>query len=239
MFKLVWKDILVMRLFLLPAAFSYLVFLLMAREHAMVMLIAGIFLTVLLTGCVLGIETVNRTEPLFAALPLARRDIVAGRYLSAASFNGLGLLLFLAGAAAFMQFPAEEGRHLSFLLTAEVIVAFLVAVFLLIALFFPLYFRYDLGKGLYAFSALLVVLYIVLTVISRVLGNRLTDASSPGESGNAAIFISPYVMIRRALYWGEAAIGTQALMVCLALSVGLVYFASFRVSTHFYSRRDL
>ncbi len=73
MFSLVRKDLRISRVFWLPTAFSYLVFLLLGFLNIHLMLLTRVSLTLFTLSWLLFIDDLARTDPLFAGLPLRRR----------------------------------------------------------------------------------------------------------------------------------------------------------------------
>ncbi|MDH4196027.1 MAG: ABC-2 transporter permease [Candidatus Aminicenantes bacterium] len=239
MLSLVRKDLRITRLFWLPAAFSYVVFLLLAVLDPYLLVLTGVFLTMLLVATLLLIDDLSRTDPLFAGLPLRRRDIVTGRYLSGGLVIAASLGLFLAAVAGLRALLGPRAAHLGVLFTLRGVLAFLIPALILLALTLPLYFWKGLGRA--ALSVLGILMGVTIVVLSAV---RSSPPEKPGDGTVKTGFVAELLdrstaAVRGFVSWGEAAMGGTLFAVALVLAVIAVLYVSWKLSVRLYSRRDL
>ena len=238
MFKLAWKDLRITRIFWLPAAFSYLVFLMMFHEAALAELAVGILMTLGLAGAILLIDDTQRTDTLFAALPVRRKEIVAGRFLSAAFVTAICLILFMGGIVGLRALLGARAAHLGVLLSFRTGLAFVLAAAGFHAVFFPLYFRHGLGKAVLRFLAIVlgasIIFSLVLQAIGpKVLGEAAARTTAPG------VFLSVPGLLQALWIKTEAALGAPLFLAALLSVCALAISVSLRLSVRFYSRHDL
>jgi hypothetical protein len=175
MFKLCYKDYLASRWLWLSAAILYLLYILQPLGQSLMVMAFGAMAIFGALSITLIWEEQNRTEALYASLPLTRRQIVSGRYLLAG-------LLALAGAAlifgtavpalALLRAPAYQSA-LGPLLSVEAAVGYLFIAGFLVAGFLPLYYRFGLAKGNLAFLSGLVALGLGAAGIERLASRTL------------------------------------------------------------------
>jgi len=239
MLSLVRKDLRITRLFWLPAAFSYVVFLLMGFLNVHLMLLTGVFLTLFTLSWVLFIDDLAHTDPLFAGLPLRRRDIVTGRYVTGALITVVSLGLFLAATAGLRALLGEKAAHLGAVFSLRGVLAFVVPSFLLVALALPFYFWKGLGRAFQAVTGILMGSTIILQSLVRP-GPAEKAGDGTAKTGFAAgIFERSVSTVRDLVARGETALGGALFAVALVLAVAAVFYASWRLSVRLYSRRDL
>ncbi len=239
MFSLVRKDLRITRLFWLPAAFSYVVFLLLAVLDPYLLVLTGVFLTLILIATLLFIDDLSRTDPLFAALPLRRRDIVTGRYLSAGLVVAASLGLFLAAVAGLRALLGTRAAHLGVLVTLRGALAFLILGLLLLALALPFYFWKGLGRAaLSVLGTLMAVTIVFLSTVRSSAREKIRDGTV--QLGFLAEFLDrSTAVVRDFIKWGEAVLGAILFGVALVLATAAVVYFSWRLSVRLYSRRDL
>jgi len=239
MFKLVRKDLRMTRIFWLPAIFSYWVFLLTFHEYAWAELFIGITLTAAMAGSFLYIDEMSRTDPLFGALPLSRRDIVWGRYLTTAVIVGISLILFFGGTASIRTILGDMAANLDGLLTVRAGLAIAASVFFLMSLFFPMYFKLGLGKASIRLVILLLGTLIVLSGLAQLFSIRIPGAPPEGDESAPGIFLSIPMLLQALARRAEAALGEPLLaLLTVALCASVVYL-SLCLSVRFFSQRDL
>lgn len=239
MLSLVRKDLRITRFFWLPAAFSYVVFLLLAVLDPYLLVLTGVFLTMLLVAMLLFIDDLSRTDPLFAALPLRRQDIVTGRYLSAGLVVAASLGLFLAALAGLRALLGPRTAHLGTLVTLRGALAFLIPALLLLALALPFYFWKGLGRAALSVLGTLIGATIVLLSALRV--------GPPEKLGNGTVkpgFVAELLerstaVVRSFVQAGETALGGPLFAVALVLATAAVIYFSWKLSVRLYGRRDL
>jgi ABC-2 family transporter protein len=239
MLNLVRKDLRTTRVFWLPAAFSYVVFLLLGFLNVHLMLLTGVFLTLFTLSWILFIDDLARTDPLFAALPLRRRDIVTGRYLTGALVTVACLGLFLAATAGLRALAGARAAHLGALFSLRGVLAFVLPSLLLLALALPFYFWKGLGRAFQVVTGILMGSTIILQSLVRP-GPAEKAGGGTAKTGFAAgVFDRSVTAARDFVARGEAALGGALLAAALVLAVALALYFSWRLSVRFYSRRDL
>jgi len=227
------------RIFWLPAAFSYLVFILLGFLNVYLMLLTGVFLTLFTLSWILFIDDLARTDPLFAGLPLRRRDIVTGRYLTGALVTVVSLGLLLAATAGLRALLGSKAAHLEALFSLRGVLAFLVPALLLLALALPFYFWKGLGRASQVVTGILMGSIIILQSLVRS-GPPEKLGEGTAKAGFAAgIFERSIAAVRSLVTRGETALGGTLFFAALFLAVALALYVSWRLSVRFYSRRDL
>ena len=239
MLSLVRKDLRITRLFWLPAAFSYVVFLLLGFLNIHLMLLTGVFLTLFTQSWILFIDDLARTDPLFVGLPLRRRDIVTGRYLTGGLVAVVSLALLLAATAGLRALVGARAAHLAALFSLRGVLAFLIPALLLLALALPFYFRKGLGRAFQAVAGILMGLTVILQSLLRA-GPAEKAGGGTARTGFAAgVFDRSVTAVRDFVARGEAALGGALFVVLLVLAVTAGLYFSWKLSVRFYSRRDL
>ena len=123
-------------------------------------LVSGVFAFALMVGLVL-LDTRYRGDLLLLSLPVTRRAVVLGRYLTA-------VVLLIGGAAACLGYARLLGALFPLGRPASTldemlrgIGAYAVAAALFVCVYFPLYYRLDAGKALYVLAAAMLGLLLV------------------------------------------------------------------------------
>jgi len=175
MFKLCTKDYLASRWLWLSIAVLYFLYIFQPLGQSLMVMAFGAMTVFGALSITLIYEEQNRTEALYASLPLTRRRIVSGRYVLAG-------LLALAGAAlifgtaipalALLKAPAYQSA-LGPLCSIEAAIGYLFIAGFLVAGFLPLYYRFGLAKGNLAFLSGLVALGLGIAGIERLASKTL------------------------------------------------------------------
>lgn len=232
MTELVWKDIMVVRWFLVILIPFYAIQLATFVQTPLFFLVTASFTALLGFGSI-AFEDRQNTESLWCSLPVTRREVVLARYLS----TGLGIFLGLAvswlvGRIIAQLADAEGGRDAATPPGLQAYVGLFILLGLFAAVFLPCYFRFGAGKGLLVFSAIGVGALIVIPVLLQLAllfagySNSLLDPElwAGGTAG-----IGPEERERLA-HW---AIGVTAVLVTAAVLL------SAALSVRFYEKRDL
>jgi len=236
--SLLLKDLRITRILWAPMAFSYGVFLLMFMDNVWVYLATGACLTFVAAATAMGIDDRYQADPLFAALPVTRRSLVAGRYLAWGVVTAAGLALFLAYTALLHAGFSERAARLDSLVSFEGAAAFLVGTALAGLVFLPFNFRFGLWRGVWLFTAAGFGLSVVaLNVAARLAPADvcpLAPASSlPGIAGSTGRGL-------RVLAWAiDRFMGRPAVVAAAAVVLTLLAALSYRLSVVFYRNRDL
>ncbi len=231
MFELMRKDLIAARwLLVILVPFYVLQLAAFSSSASMFFLTTFIFSALLGFGSV-GMDDYENTETLWCSLPVARSQVVLGRYLSAVIGMITGLVLsWLTGVMVRAIGAGGSDQVLSHGPWTQVSIFAMMA--LLAAVFLPCYFRFGAGKGLLVFSALavgaliLLSLAIPLTLLLAGQASLLTDAARLREMAAKISDAEREQMV-------------QTVTAFLAvLSLVLLLFSS-GLSVRFYDRRDL
>jgi hypothetical protein len=237
MFKLCAKDYLSSRWLWLGTSAIYALYVAQPLGLSFILMALGTLLLLTNLNIPLFFEDKDKTEALYASLPLRRADIVRGRYLLAGFIlAGSGLLIFGSAAAVRTLFRGQSYQNsLSPLVSLEGIASYLLGGGFFLAAFLPLYHRLGLGRGNMVFFPGLFVLLAGATGLERIASAKLgiirplltpEFLKDPGRG-----IIAGFENIRSALgplLFGCAAIALLAAMV----------FVSLRLSIRFYERRE-
>lgn len=232
------KDLRTTRVLWAPMAFSYGVFLISFVENIWVYLATGACLAFVAAATALGIDDKYQAEPLFAALPGTRRDLVAGRFLAWGVFITAGLALFLGFTALINAGLSWRSPRLGTLLSFKGAAAFLAGALFAGLVFLPFHFRLGFWRGMWAFTGA----GFVLSVIALNAAARLVPADSYGAGSASSLPGVPGSTARglRALAWFiERFMGRPAVITAAALILMLLGYFSYRMSVRFYRNRDL
>jgi len=237
MLKLCYKDYLAGRWFWLASSVLYALYVVQPLGSSILLMAFGPMLVLANLNIPLFIEDKDKTEILYAGLPLTRADIVRGRHLLAALLlAGSGLLIFGAGAAVKTVFrsPAYQAI-LSPLLTVEGAAGYLLAGGLLYAGFLPLYHKLGLGRGNIVFTLGALVILGAAAGIER-LASQTWKIIPPLFT--TAFLKDPGKGIVEKICGVRSAIGTPLFALTAAALVAALFFFSIRLSTRFYERRE-
>jgi len=190
----------------------------------------------LITGC-LGItvliEDLFRTEAYFSSLPLRRSTIVQARYLLAGLLMlGGGIIVFAYGRLVnSMTWLRAVKLNLGVIMTLEGVMGYVLAMAILVGLYFPFYFRFGLVRGSLGFAIAVAGLGFALSAVLALLNEN------PFKSDD--FLKDPGIGIVRAIGQVKDGLGPP-----LFIAVGLVLAAwflwvSLRLSIRFYEKRDL
>lgn len=232
------KDMRIMRIFWAPMAFSYGVFLLMFMENIWVYLATGVCLTFVAAATALAIDDYYRADPLFAALPGTRRNLVAGRYLSWAMVTAAGLALFLAYTALLRASFSERSPRLGMILSLKGAAAFLAGALLAGLVFLPFHFRLGFWRGMWWFTG---TGFVVLGAGLNVLGRLVAPAAAALSPASPTLgpFASTARGLRALVWLINRHLGRPVVVAEMVALLALLVWLSFRLSVRFYGKRDL
>jgi hypothetical protein len=238
MLKLCYKDYLASRWLWLSVAVLFILYIIQPMGQSIIIMMLGTLAVYGILAVTLIYEDQNRTEALYASLPLKRRTSVRGRYLLAGIFVIGGAAVVFGSAAltlALLKAPAYE-KALTPLLSVEGIIGYLLTTVFLLTSFLPLYYRFGLGRGnLFYFSGLFALL-LAVAGLERLASGPLhlmsplftTDFLRDPARGLLGLLGSV----------GET-LGPFLSFVFVLSLLSLLVSASLRLSTRFYDRKEL
>ena len=222
MFKLVWKDFLILRKVLWYApiyAFGMALAFSGTGNGALSVATVGVSYMLMIQAC--ARDEKNKSEIMLNSLPLRRRDIVLAKYLSVFPYALLGIsfYLFAQGVISVTGIPITLGN-----LSLEGIIGVLVAIVGMISVYFPIYFKLGylrsnivttiLFLGSF-FSAFALIQYGLKGIHNPVTQNVLNGVAN----------------------WLQAQGDWQIASYLIALML-MIMLASFNLSLRFYARRE-
>lgn len=225
MLRLCRKDFIACRWFWLLALVVYFLYGVISIKQDVAFMAVGVALILGLVTLALVVEDRYRTEVFFCSLPLRRSTIVRSRYLLS------GVLVLFSGLLVFscrhflyslVKVKALSSNTFPHLTLEEPSVFMTVAVFL-VCLFYPLYFRFGLGKGAFLLTVILLGLLIAAIGISALFSSWFDTRGLLTLRSLAKVkdLLSPPLFL----------LGATALNVAIVL-------VSIRLSIRFYEQRD-
>ncbi len=230
MLKLIRKDWLAARWFLLANLAAILLYSLQPPFADVLVMVPGFCLVLINLAAVFFFEDRNKTEILYLSFPVKRRDVVASRHLlGGLSLAGVGLAVFgVIGPLAGWIRPA--GRSVSFPLhSVEAAAVFAVFSAVFASLYLIFYHRFGFGKGTMAFVVVAVLLLsaVVAAVVTRFPDDF--DAAKNAE-GVRTVFGCLHAL--------RASLGTPLFLLAAAAAVIVPFLVSLSLSQRFYARRE-
>jgi len=238
MLKLCRKDFLACRWWwMLALALFGLNWMFALRQSLGIML-----LTILLVGGCLAItfyqDQLNKTEVLYASLPLTRAALVRGRYLLAGLLSlGAAAVSFVYGTFLMAVFGLSDLQvSLKALASVDGLVGYALALAFLTSLYFPLHYRLGAGKAVLAFFLCLLALAVAVPGLGE-LGLMPAPlarfVSSPGflkDIGLRIIGMTGQVSL---------ALGTPLFLAAAVGLASIMIAVSVRLSIRLYQKADL
>lgn len=227
MFNLVWKDLLLLKRYLLFASL-YGVFALFAfgsmKGAALSSGTIGASYMLLIQAC--AKDDKNKSEVMLNSLPLRRRDIVLAKYLSVFLYAALAILSFLLaqGVVSVTGIPISISQ-----ISLEGIVGALVNMIVLISFYYPIYFKLGYLRSNMVGMILFFACFFLPISLAQIVHGL-------GGVGNPALRNTETIM-QRVVGWLQTQAGWQISSYLLALGL-ILMAASVRLSLRFYSRRE-
>lgn len=222
MFKLIWKDFLILKksLWSVPI-YSFGVAIAFSSTNAGALSASTIGATYMLMIQACARDEKNKSEIMLNSLPLRRRDIVFAKYLSFFPYAILGILsyLFTQAVVSVTGIPITLEK-----LSLEGIIGVLVAVIGMISIYFPIYFK--LGYQRSNIIATFLFLGIFFSAIALI-GHGLRGVYNPVTHN----------ILNGAANWLQTQADWQIASYLIALML-IIMAASFRLSLRFYAKRE-
>lgn len=216
MYTLILKDFMLQKKLML-FGFAYILFMVFALQKIGDSMFAACVFTLsymmILTSC--AYDDKNKTDVMLNSLPLSRTEIVFVRYLSAAVFFTVTVVVYMAvvflfntAGTPFRVFPP----------TAESFTGAVLVVSLLTGIYFPLYFKMGYIRSRYVNFILFFGFFFGISALGDMLKEGNTRLSSLND------FLGNYTDAR--------------IMACVLIFSLLLMAASFVLSLKFYRGRE-
>jgi len=230
MLKLIMKDLLAARWFLLLNLVAILLYSLQPPFADILVMVPGFYLVLINLATVFFYEDRNKTEILYLSFPVKRRDIVGARHLlGALSLAVVGLAVFgVIGPLSGWIKPA--GKSVSFpLLSVEAVAIFAAFSAIFISLYLVFYHRLGFGRGtiIFVIVAVLLLSAVVAAVVIRFPEDF--DAAKNAE-GARTVFGGLHAL--------RTSLGTPLFLLAAALLTVVPLLVSLSLSKRFYARRE-
>jgi len=192
--------------------------------------VLGVVLAGALSFYVPVIEWYQETDPMLHSLPLRRGSVVVGRYIVALLAGGIAGIAWTTTGRLLLPILDAGRTTPAMWMTIEGGLTFLIAVGLLVSLFFPLYFRFGMGKGALAFLGASLGLLA--------LGYGTADlAGGPAQPGTLGL-IPPSALIGARVVSLMGSLGPAGTLTVVLVGVALIYGASLRLSQRWFEGRE-
>lgn len=162
MLKLCWKDFFIIRRFLLPAPFFFVILMNMFVFSSPLFLLASVLLSFLMIIAVPLIEEKYRTELTCLSLPVKKQTIVIARYISAFFIAVIGLGLSFVSSYFYSFIFTEYTAAIRSLISLRGGILFIFFTLILAAVFFPFYYRFSIEKALLFFPVVVTGFFAVI-----------------------------------------------------------------------------
>jgi hypothetical protein len=192
--------------------------------------VLGIALAGALAVYVPIIEWYQGTDPMLHSLPIRRKAVVVARYLLAVSAGGVAGALWVATGRLLLPILDASRATPAIWMTLEGVITFFVSAGLLVALFFPAYFRLGMGKGSLAFLGLSVAL-LALGYATAGLAGGPTDVGLLGIPGPSSLVLSRVVALLGSL-------GVAGTLTAVLVGLAVLFAVSLKLSQRWFERRE-
>jgi hypothetical protein len=176
------------------------------------------------------IEWYQGTDPMLHSLPIRRGTVVLARYLLAVSAGGVAGILWVTTGRLLLPILDAGRATPAIWMTVEGVITFFVFVGLLVALFFPVYFRLGMGRGSMVFLGLSAALLAIGYATAGLAGG-------PARAGILGIAPpSALVLSRVSALVGSLGVAGTLTLILIGLSV--VFAVSLKLSQRWFERRE-
>jgi hypothetical protein len=237
MLKLCAKDYLSSRWLWLATSVTFVLYVIQPLGLSVLLMAFGVILLLANQNIPLFFEDKDKTEALYASLPLRRVDIVRGRYLMAGFLlSGSGFLIFGSSAAARALFRSQSYQNsLSPILSLEGVAGYLIGGGFLYAAFLPLYHKLGLGRGNMVFFPSLLFLLAAAAGLER-FASRALKIIPPLLTPE--FLRQPGRGIINAIGSIHSSLGTPLFGFAVIAFIAALVIVSLRLSIRFYERRE-
>jgi len=227
MINLVWKDIIILKRFLWLAPLYGFFALFVFRTIPGGALSAGtVMVTYMLLLQVIAQDDKNMSEVMLNSLPLRRKDIVLAKYISVFLYSALVILFFLLAQTVV----TVMGISISITkISLEGIVGALIAMAVLISVYFPIYFKFG-----YLRSRIVGTILFVVSMFLFPLGMSLAQHAGGVNNSILQTIVTP---LQDVAGWLQTQADWQIASYILVLAL-ILTAASALLSVRFYTRRE-
>lgn len=201
-------------------------------------LLLGLVLAGSLAVYVPVVEWYQETDSMLHSLPIDRNLVVLARYLAAILAGSLAGVVWNAAGRILLPLLDAGRQDPATWMTFEGSLTFILAVGLMVVLFFPLYFRMGLGRGTVVFLGLsLALLFLAYGTTGIAQGPVGEVHGGPSPVGGFPI-VPPSTLVRTridALLESAGVAGTLALILAF---LGVALFASIKLSQRWLRDRE-
>ncbi|OGD26293.1 MAG: hypothetical protein A2Y56_13340 [Candidatus Aminicenantes bacterium RBG_13_63_10] len=239
MFRLVVKDLKVIRFFWLPVLFFYIFFISAFVQLNLLYLAINLVICFLLVLAMPIVEDKWGLESFLCSLPVKRSAVVGARYLSAGLTLLVCLAVYLSTAPLLAKLFSIEATQPDIFLTPAGALAFLLPMIFVLSLFLPLYFRLGLSKGFLALTVACLGLFILLTGAVRLASRLLRRPVSELFPVDMEVMFVPYKPLVPLFSELKEALGTFGLSALLLALFGGMVALSLSLSIRGFMKREL
>jgi hypothetical protein len=209
-------------------------------------LLLGLALAAALAVYVPVVEWYQEADPMLHSLPIHRDTVVVARYLVAVLAGTVAGVVWSAAGRILLPLLDAGRENPALWMTLEGGLTFVVALGLMAAVFFPLYFRLGLGRGAVAFLMLsIAVLFLAYGTagLGGDAGNGLA-AGSPGHApGPVPSFggfpqVPPSALVRARISGLMGSLGVSGTLAFILVFLAVIFYASIRLSRRWYRERE-
>jgi len=228
MFNLVWKDLLILKNYLWVALlYGFFAIFAFSFMNGGALSAATVGVTYMLMGQAIAQDEKNKSEIMLNSLPLRRRDIVLAKYLSVFLYAALAILsFFLAqGVVTVSGIPILISQ-----ISLEGIFGALVAMVVLVSIYYPIYFKFGYFRSRWVGMILFLACIFFLPMASALIVRGLGGVSNLAWQTIAASLLRVVDWLKTQADWQIASYLLTIALVLMAASV--------RLSLRFYTRRE-
>jgi len=201
-------------------------------------LLLGLVLAGALAVYVPVVEWYQETDSMLHSLPINRDLVVLARYLVAILAGSLAGLVWNAAGRILLPLLDAGRENPAMWMTLEGGLTFILAVGLMVVLFFPLYFRKGLGGGTAAFLGLSLALLLLAYGTAGVAQGPVGEVPGGASPFGGFPIVPPSTLVRTridALLESAGVAGTLALILAF---LGVAFYASIKLSQRWFRERE-
>lgn len=232
MLDLIKKDLIISKNFIFIILPFYFLYAAVMFRFDNVYLLVNMMFTMFLSAGITIIEDRYPADLFLLSLPVDRKTLVKARYLSSLITAGIGMILYLGYGFILDRLFKDKTTMFVELLTPESIVVFATVLLIMLAVFYPYYYKWGLWKGM-------VVLSVTFMLVYMACSSFLFAASGfVGASGWGEFFRSPGKALIRGVILVEQAVGRSVMLSLVLFLAGCVVYLSMMLSVRVYRKRE-